>query len=73
MYASTFRVISVPRTEAHIAGKILGSAYILGSQEQHLEKIYEEESKDLEKWQNSPSEVTKHDWRDFLGDPRSVH
>jgi hypothetical protein len=29
--------------------------------------IYEKESKDLEPWQDSPSEISRHDWRDYLG------
>jgi len=29
--------------------------------------IYEKESKDLEPWEDSPSEISRHDWRDYLG------
>ncbi|KAM7192241.1 cell cycle checkpoint protein RAD17 [Naviculisporaceae sp. PSN 640] len=49
---------------------ILCSAYILGAQPAQLHHIYEEESKSLEPWQDSPSEVIQDDWRDFLGDKR---
>ncbi|MCJ1251563.1 hypothetical protein MMC30_008798 [Trapelia coarctata] len=49
---------------------ILASAYILGADGEHLHKIYEEESKELEKWQDSPGEVSQYDWRDYLGDRR---
>ena len=52
--------------------QILASAYLMGSDEEHLESIYEEESKSLEKWKDSPGEVSEHDWRDYLGDRRSV-
>ncbi|KAK7989807.1 ribosome biogenesis protein Ssf2 [Apiospora arundinis] len=47
---------------------ILGSAYILGANEQQQHKIYEEEIKELDPWKPSPAEVTEGDWRDFLGD-----
>ena len=46
---------------------ILGSAYLLGAGAPHLEKIYEKETEELEKWHASPGEVSKHDWRDYLG------
>lgn len=46
---------------------ILGSAYILGAEADELTYIYEEESRNLEPWRDSPGEIAKHDWRDFLG------
>ena len=46
---------------------ILGSAYLLGANVDQMQKIYDEESKELEEWQDSPAEVTDADWRDFLG------
>jgi hypothetical protein len=46
---------------------ILGSAYILGADHEELTHIYEEESKNLEPWRDSPGEIAKHDWRDYLG------
>ena len=49
---------------------ILGSAYLLESRVDHLEKIYDKEAEQLEKWESSPGEISKHDWRDFLGDRR---
>ncbi|KZF23838.1 hypothetical protein L228DRAFT_246686 [Xylona heveae TC161] len=49
---------------------ILGSAYILGAGPLQLGNIYDEESKTLEKWEDSPNEVSRHDWRDYLGDKR---
>lgn len=45
----------------------MGSAYILGANTNQLTKIYEEESKVLEPWSDSPGEISKDDWRDFLG------
>ncbi|RDW71440.1 hypothetical protein BP6252_08003 [Coleophoma cylindrospora] len=49
---------------------LLGSAYLLGASTEQLQKIYDEESKELEEWKESPAEVTDADWRDFLGDKR---
>lgn len=49
---------------------ILGSAYLLGSEVDHLERVYDKEAEDLERWRASPGEVSQHDWRDFLGDRR---
>ncbi|KAI0205013.1 hypothetical protein F4808DRAFT_413007 [Astrocystis sublimbata] len=49
---------------------ILSSAYLLGASDKQLHEIYNVESEDLEPWQPSPAEVTKDDWRDFLGDRR---
>ena len=49
---------------------ILGSAFLLGSEVEHLQKIYDAEAETLERWQDSPGEVSKHDWRDYLGERR---
>ncbi|TIA13304.1 hypothetical protein D6C80_06324 [Aureobasidium pullulans] len=46
---------------------ILGSAYFLGANVDQLLDLYEKESKNLEPWQDSPSEISRHDWRDYLG------
>ena len=46
---------------------LLGSAYLFGASPEHLTELYDEEAKSLEPWTASPGEVTKHDWRDFLG------
>ncbi|KAK0640409.1 Questin oxidase [Lasiodiplodia hormozganensis] len=46
---------------------ILGSAYILGSTDEHLNEVYEVETETLEKWRDSPGEVTESNWRDFFG------
>ncbi|KAL1632036.1 hypothetical protein SLS56_004081 [Neofusicoccum ribis] len=46
---------------------ILGSAYILGSTNEHLNEIYDVETDTLEKWTDSPGEVTEANWRDFFG------
>ena len=51
---------------------ILSSAYILGADSDELTHIYEAESKHLEPWHDSPGEIAKHDWRDFLGKRESV-
>ncbi|KAI0967636.1 hypothetical protein F4678DRAFT_445039 [Xylaria arbuscula] len=48
----------------------LSSAYLLGASDTQLHKIYEEESRTLEPWTPSPSEVTQEDWRSFRGDKR---
>jgi hypothetical protein len=47
--------------------QILGSAYILGGTHEHLNDIYDREAKELEPWHDSPGEISKDDWRDFLG------
>ena len=46
---------------------ILGSSYILGAEADELNHISEAESKHLEPWKDSPGEIARHDWRDFLG------
>jgi hypothetical protein len=47
--------------------QILGSAYILGGTKEHLNKIYDTESEQLDPWVDSPSEVSYEEWREFLG------
>ncbi|KAF4552324.1 Questin oxidase-like protein 2 [Elsinoe fawcettii] len=46
---------------------ILGSAYILGADSDHLNKIYDAETKNLEPWRDAPGEISVEDWRSFLG------
>lgn len=46
---------------------ILGSAYLLGAEHDHLNEIYDTEAKELEPWHDSPGEVSSYDWRDYLG------
>ncbi|KAF2196285.1 hypothetical protein GQ43DRAFT_266023 [Delitschia confertaspora ATCC 74209] len=46
---------------------ILGSAYILGGSSEHMNDIYDKEVEDLEPWHDAPGEISKEDWRDFLG------
>ena len=46
---------------------ILGSAYFFGSTPEHLNEVYDAEAKGLDPWVDSPSEITKDDWRDYLG------
>ena len=46
---------------------ILGSAYIFGADADELNYIYEKESENLEPWKDSPGEISKHDWREYLG------
>ncbi|KAL8977479.1 MAG: hypothetical protein Q9205_006731 [Flavoplaca limonia] len=49
---------------------ILGSAYLFNAEPEHLNNVYNEESKEQEPWKDSPGEVSTYDWRDYLGDPR---
>ncbi|QDS68206.1 hypothetical protein FKW77_010562 [Venturia effusa] len=49
------------------APHILGSAYLLGATGEHLNRVYERESRVLEGWRDSPGEVGGGDWRGFLG------
>jgi hypothetical protein len=46
---------------------ILGSAYLLGSTGEHLNDVYDAESKHHDLWQDAPGEVTGGDWREYLG------
>ncbi|OJJ48201.1 hypothetical protein ASPZODRAFT_140517 [Penicilliopsis zonata CBS 506.65] len=46
---------------------VLSSSYLLGATQHDLNRIYEVAGKDLEHWEESPSEVCSYDWRDFLG------
>jgi hypothetical protein len=46
---------------------ILGSAYILGADSNELNHIYNAESEHLEPWHDAPNEISKHDWREYLG------
>ena len=45
--------------------QILGSAYILGAPSKHLEDIYEEDSRSLEPWRESPGEISADDRREY--------
>ena len=49
---------------------LLGSAYLLGANEGQLQRIYDEESKELDPWHDSPGEISVADWREYLGDKR---
>jgi hypothetical protein len=49
---------------------LLGSAYLLGASVGQMQNIYDAESKELEPWHESPTEISDTDWRDFLGDRR---
>jgi hypothetical protein len=40
---------------------------MLGGTAEHLNDIYEKEAEELEPWKDSPGEISKDDWRDFLG------
>ncbi|KAH7069249.1 hypothetical protein FB567DRAFT_565001 [Paraphoma chrysanthemicola] len=46
---------------------ILGSAFILGGTAEHLNDIYEKEAEQLEPWKDAPGEISREDWREFLG------
>lgn len=47
---------------------ILGSAYILGCDADHLTEIYERAAHEgHEPWVDAPGEIALHDYRDFLG------
>jgi hypothetical protein len=39
----------------------------LGATYEHLNDIYEKEAEELEPWHDSPGEISREDWRDFLG------
>ncbi|WEW58586.1 hypothetical protein PRK78_004054 [Emydomyces testavorans] len=46
---------------------LLSTAYLFGGDSEHLNKLYESESKELEQWVDSPGEIGDDDWRDYLG------
>jgi Questin oxidase-like len=48
---------------------LLGSAYLLGGDTDHLNAIYDDIAlrDNLEPWKDSPGEIAEHDYRDFLG------
>lgn len=47
--------------------QILSSAFLQGADADDLNRVYEAESKLLEPWTDSPSEISTDDWRDYLG------
>ncbi|KAL1961795.1 hypothetical protein VTN77DRAFT_1045 [Rasamsonia byssochlamydoides] len=49
------------------APHILSSAYLLGADANDLNRIYEVKSKLLEPWTDAPGEISRWDWRDYLG------
>lgn len=49
---------------------ILGSAYIIGAEPDHLRHVYDVEARTLEPWRDPPGEVSRHDWQKYLGDRR---
>ncbi|EGS23613.1 uncharacterized protein CTHT_0003080 [Thermochaetoides thermophila DSM 1495] len=46
---------------------LLASSYHLGALTQQLYHLYDEEAKTLEPWKDSPHEISRDEWRDFLG------
>ena len=46
---------------------ILSSAYIFGADSDQLNHIYEAETRNLDEWVDSPGEISRHDWREYLG------
>lgn len=55
-----------------LAAQLLGSAYLFGATSDELYEFYADESKSLEEWEDSPGEISRHDWRDFIGKRESV-
>jgi hypothetical protein len=51
-----------------IIGQVLGSAYLLGATAEQLQALYDTETGKLDPWENSPMEISSHDWRDYLGE-----
>jgi hypothetical protein len=46
---------------------LLASSYHLGALTQQIYHLYDEEAKTLEPWKDSPHEISRDEWRDFLG------
>jgi hypothetical protein len=40
----------------------------MGVPSEHLQALYDEDSIELDAWEDSPQEITRDDWRDYLGD-----
>ena len=40
---------------------------MLGGTSEHLNEVYDKETKELEPWRNAPGEISEGDWREFLG------
>jgi len=40
---------------------------LLGGTSEHLNEVYDKETKELEPWRNAPGEISEGDWREFLG------
>ncbi|KAL4918797.1 hypothetical protein BDW62DRAFT_57875 [Aspergillus aurantiobrunneus] len=45
----------------------LCSSFLLGADADGLNRLYECELKPLDTWNDSPSEISSYDWRDYLG------
>lgn len=46
---------------------------MLGATQDQLNAIWDDESKSLDPWEDSPGEISQEDWRDFLGKKEFVH
>ncbi|KAK8197229.1 hypothetical protein HDK77DRAFT_10948 [Phyllosticta capitalensis] len=47
--------------------ELLGAAYMFGASAEQMNEIYDKESEQLEPWRDAPGEISRYDWRDFLG------
>ncbi|KAL4870837.1 hypothetical protein BDV12DRAFT_165326 [Aspergillus spectabilis] len=45
----------------------LSSSFLLGSDADNLNRLFEAELKPLEPWSDSPGEISTHDWKDYRG------
>lgn len=40
---------------------------MFGASAEQMNEIYDKESEQLEPWRDAPGEISRYDWRDFLG------
>lgn len=50
--------------------QMLGTAYFLGVPAERLHSLYEEGLGDLSPWEDAPGEISRHDWRSYLSEPK---
>lgn len=47
---------------------VLGTAYLMGAEAPYLQELYDEVGRELSPWIDSPHEIAKDEWREWLGD-----
>lgn len=60
------------RDRVFFLSQLVVSVYILGASAEYITKLCDAHQGARQQWESTPAEVTKADWRDFLGNPASV-